>query len=130
MSLPEQGEPRIPREVIVFDAKLWREAGYDQPDDNAQFFKAATVLSLDGRPGPDQMATVRFHHDGRVSAGHFVNCFGEDDRLSVHVDVCPECGEVTTYHPLDPPMFCKHARDRYVPVRFVESDEDWEARHA
>jgi hypothetical protein len=71
----------------------------------------------------------------------------EEEGLSIHVDVCPDCCEPTSYHPMDPPMQCTHDRERYVPVRFVEArspqdkdhetwDEDqeaallWQAREA
>ncbi len=43
--------------------------------------------------------------------------------MIVHIDVCPDCGEATTYHPLDAPMFCTHERERFVPVRYVALDE-------
>jgi hypothetical protein len=52
----------------------------------------------------------------------------QEEALSIHVDVCPDCGEPTSYHPMDPPMQCTHDRERYVPVRFIEArppqDED------
>ena len=58
--------------VLVFDSVLWggRDVG-----DNSQFLKPATILEV-GRTRDkwrDLVATVRFHHDGRVSRGHFVD---------------------------------------------------------
>jgi len=67
-------------EVTVFDPKLW---GSRDQGDNSQFFKTATVLSVYyKRPNPYSsggwLADVRFHHDGRVSHGHFVDCIERD----------------------------------------------------
>lgn len=54
--------------VKVFDPKLWN---YKDVGDNSQFWKEATILSVEGT-GIRKVATVRFHHDDRVSTGHFV----------------------------------------------------------
>lgn len=56
--------------ALVFDPKLW---GHKDVGDNSQFWKPATILLVEGA-GPRQTATVRFHHDGRVSRGHFTKC--------------------------------------------------------
>jgi hypothetical protein len=56
---------------LVFDAKAWREAGYDQPDGNEQFWKPATIISTSRSDHDEEVATVRFDHDGRLSRGHF-----------------------------------------------------------
>lgn len=37
----------------------------------------------------------------------------------VHIDVCPECGESSVRHMLDPPSFCTHPYELYIPVRYV-----------
>ena len=42
--------------------------------------------------------------------------------LTMHANVCPECGEPDTQHPMDPPNFCTHEYERRVPVRFVACD--------
>lgn len=52
---------------IVFDPKLWN--GKDVGD-NSQFYKEADILNI-YRAGKDEVADVQFHHDGRVSRGHF-----------------------------------------------------------
>ena len=54
---------------LVFDPKLWnhRDVG-----DNSQFWKPATILSIDG-DGLRETATVKFDHDGRISHGHFLD---------------------------------------------------------
>lgn len=56
--------------MMVFDSKLW--AGKDIGD-NHQFWKEAEILSLSGN-GDDQIATVRFRYDNRISGGHYTNC--------------------------------------------------------
>ena len=60
--------------VLVFDNKLWREAGGDVGD-NSQFWKEATILYVGFTDDVwrDEIATVRFDHDGRISRGHFTN---------------------------------------------------------
>lgn len=61
--------------VKVFDASLWRDCGYDF-EDNSFFWRDATILEIylyDSRGFKDLLADVRFHYDGRVSRGHFVN---------------------------------------------------------
>lgn len=58
--------------MIVFDASEWEAAGYDQPDGNAQFYHPAEILEVSGF-GSDQVATIRFEHDGRISHGHFTS---------------------------------------------------------
>jgi hypothetical protein len=50
---------------LVFDDKLWN---YKDVGDNSQFWKVADILEDDG-----ETATVRFHHDGRISRGHFLS---------------------------------------------------------
>lgn len=59
--------------VKVFDAKVW--GGRDGPNGNAHCFKEATVLSthLTEDKYRDHVATVRFHHDGRISKGRFTD---------------------------------------------------------
>jgi hypothetical protein len=59
----------------VFDGREWERAGFDQPDGNEQFWHPATILSTSLTEYGEEIATVRFHHDGRVSRGHFVRCF-------------------------------------------------------
>jgi hypothetical protein len=55
---------------LVFDPVLW---GGKDVGDNAQFWQRATILDVyPDRDGRDMLATVRFHHDGRVSRGHFM----------------------------------------------------------
>lgn len=56
---------------LVFDDKLWNENGGDAEPDNSIFWQPATVLFIDDEPA--QTATVRFHHDNRVSRGHFLS---------------------------------------------------------
>lgn len=55
---------------LVFDPVLWggRDVG-----DNSQFRKVAEILDISGS-GRDEVATVRFLHDGRMSRGHFTDC--------------------------------------------------------
>jgi hypothetical protein len=97
----------------VFDAKQWREAGGDQPDGNEQFWHNALILAKHMErpeaPGPrrEELATVLFLHDGRVSHGHFTSM------MRPAVSPLPESGgtvtlpdgtvievEATTYHAL------------------------------
>ncbi len=42
-----------------------------------------------------------------------------DTSHEIHVDVCPDCGEPAHAHHLDPPPFCQHERERFVPVCYV-----------
>lgn len=46
----------------------------------------------------------------------------DEDDLVAHLDVCPECGAVASFHGLDPPPHCPHEYERFVPVRFVARD--------
>ncbi len=45
--------------------------------------------------------------------------------MSVHINVCPECGEEETYNGNDPPMICPERRniaacyERFEPVEYV-----------
>ena len=59
------------RAVLVFDPKLWN---YKDEGDNSQFWKPATIVAY---TADGTTATVRFHHDGRLSKGHFVSGFKE-----------------------------------------------------
>jgi hypothetical protein len=54
---------------LVFDNKLW--GGRDHPSGNGRFMRAADILSISETEYGEEVATVRFHHDGRVSRGHF-----------------------------------------------------------
>lgn len=56
---------------LVFDKKLW--GGRDHPDGNERYWKAADILELDVTEHGEEVATVRFHHDGRISRGHFTD---------------------------------------------------------
>lgn len=64
---------------LVFDSQAWQQAGYDQPDGNAQFWREAEIVSTarsipyKDDPRAEEVATVRFLHDGRVSRGHFTS---------------------------------------------------------
>lgn len=66
--------------VIAFNAREWREAGGDQPDDNAQFFQVAEILDISVTKrsasglGGEKIATLKWP-DGRTSSGHFVDGF-------------------------------------------------------
>lgn len=66
--------------VTAFNAREWEEAGYDQPDGNAQFFQVAEILDISVTkrsafgPGGEEIATLRWP-DGRISCGHFINLF-------------------------------------------------------
>jgi hypothetical protein len=68
--LPESAREGHEIVRLVFDARLW--GGKDHPDGNERYWKRATILALQGR-GEREMATVKFHHDGRVSRGHFTS---------------------------------------------------------
>jgi hypothetical protein len=57
----------------------------------------------------------------------------------IHVDVCPDCGDEMYPHMLDPPNFCPHPKDRYVPdvyvpvrevVEWLEEDDHWQLASA
>jgi hypothetical protein len=80
----------------VFDAKQWREAGGDQPDGNEQFWHNALILAKHMErpeaPGPrrEELATVLFLHDGRVSHGHFTSM------MRPAVSPLPESGGTVT----------------------------------
>lgn len=55
-------------EVLVFDPSIW--GGKDRGR-NEHCWKEATIIEISSwREGT---ATVRFHHDGRLSYGHFLN---------------------------------------------------------
>lgn len=55
--------------AIVFDPKLWggRDVG-----DNSQFWKEAEILHIYRTRYGEEVADVRFLHDGRISRGHFM----------------------------------------------------------
>jgi hypothetical protein len=55
--------------MLVFDPVLW---GGKDVGDNEQFWKPATILWRSLNEDGDVVARVRFHHDGRISHGHFV----------------------------------------------------------
>lgn len=57
-------------ERICFNNTEWREAGFDQPDGNFQFFHPVLVLSTKGT-GQDETAEVLWLHSGKISNGHF-----------------------------------------------------------
>lgn len=59
--------------VTVFDSLAWAQAGYDQPDGNAQFYRPATVERVLITPTGEVVADVRWDHNNRVSAGHFID---------------------------------------------------------
>lgn len=65
-------------ERICFNGKEWRNAGFDQPDGNLQFFHHVLLLNrrveYDGRHAKgEEVADVLWLHDGSISRGHFVN---------------------------------------------------------
>lgn len=53
----------------VFDPKLW---GHKDVGDNSQFWQNATVVASYVEGG-ESLIDVRFHHDGRLSHGHFAD---------------------------------------------------------
>lgn len=53
----------------VFDAVMW---GGKDVGDNQQFWQRAAILSRYHNDRGEDLATVRFFHDGRISRGHFV----------------------------------------------------------
>lgn len=57
------------RTALVFDNVLWN--GKDVGD-NSQFWKEADILEIHHNDG-GKVASVRFHHDGRTSHGHFTS---------------------------------------------------------
>jgi len=57
---------------LVFDPILWE--GRDKGN-NSQFWKRATILEIEDYP--ELTATVLFHHDGRISKGHFMYAMSE-----------------------------------------------------
>lgn len=67
--------------ALVFDNVEW---GGKDVGDNSQFWRPATILrtyrSRDRHA--DWLADVRFHHDGRVSRGHFTNCMEDYGRVA------------------------------------------------
>lgn len=56
--------------MSVFDSKLWngRDVG-----DNSQFWKPAEILKTYKTDNGEDVADVRFQHDGRTSKGHFID---------------------------------------------------------
>lgn len=60
--------------MLVFDAAEW--AGRDVGD-NSQFWHEASILKRYCSVRGDEYATVRFHHDGRISRGHLVDAMRE-----------------------------------------------------
>jgi hypothetical protein len=56
--------------MLVFDPKVW--GGKDRWD-NSHCWKLATIIRRYRPVGEsEELADVRFEHDGRVSRGHFV----------------------------------------------------------
>lgn len=59
--------------IIAFDSQAWLQAGGDQPDGNAQFWKPAQIRQFRrdeiGRP----VADLFFLADKKRSNGHFVS---------------------------------------------------------
>jgi hypothetical protein len=43
--------------------------------------------------------------------------------MMIHVDICPDCGDVAHGHMLDAPNFCPHDKERYVPDVYVSVRE-------
>lgn len=54
--------------MIVFDADEWH--GKDKGD-NSQFWKPALIVKVYTRAAGEELAHVKFVHDGRLSKGHF-----------------------------------------------------------
>jgi len=65
---------KIGDKILVFDYKLWN--GKDEGD-NSQFFKPATILNIYTYYPAGELADVKFHHDNRISFGHFTNVMKE-----------------------------------------------------
>lgn len=63
--------------MSVFDPLLW---GGKDVGDNSQFWKNAEILRTYSTDDGEQVADVRFQHDGRISKGHFV--FGMKEKIS------------------------------------------------
>lgn len=61
-------------EAIVFDNKLW---GYRDVGKNEHCRKRATILRRYIDRFGRKLVDVRFHHDGRVSRGHFEDGINE-----------------------------------------------------
>ena len=75
---------KVGDKVIAFNAREWEEAGFDQPEGNAQFFQETEVLEVyltvksDFGPGGEEVAVLRWP-DGRTSAGHFTENFNKGE---------------------------------------------------
>jgi hypothetical protein len=61
---------------MVFDSVEWEKAGYDRPEGNDRFYHSAEILEVSGF-GIEQVATIKFEHDGRISRGHFTSAMKE-----------------------------------------------------
>lgn len=46
--------------------------------------------------------------------------------LTLHANVCPDCGAIDSGHLLDPPPHCPHEYERFVPVKFYALPADRE----
>lgn len=73
--------------ALVFDSKLWN---YKDVGDNSRFWKEADILETyledDWQDRPKHverklLANVRFHHDGRISNGHFTHAMNHHQGL-------------------------------------------------
>lgn len=63
--------PSIGSVMLVFDSSEWVDDGGD-PDNYEPFWHPATITAIQGIDG-GFTATVRFHHDDRLSHGHFID---------------------------------------------------------
>lgn len=62
---------KVRESVACWKSSTPRKWGGKDVGDNSQFWHAATIEAVRW-DRHEQVATVRFHHDGRLSAGHFV----------------------------------------------------------
>lgn len=81
-ALDRHSDAQIGRTMLVFNAREWVEAGYDQPEGNDRFWQPARIIEEINGSGlrPDgsreRLATVEWP-DGRRSAGHYVHMMEE-----------------------------------------------------
>lgn len=82
MTFPDH-RPYLGKRYLVFDNLAWAQVGHDVGN-NSVFWRPATIEHVLFTHDDRLIADVRFDHDNRLSAGHFIDGMKEikDDALA------------------------------------------------